>query len=60
MDVDIGEVRSEMTVLDLRALKAEIVAEILQRTAEDARLRARQDGDRRIRERAGDRPDGVA
>lgn len=60
MDVDVGEVRSEMTVLDLRALKAEIIAEVLARTADDARMSARQDGDRRIRERAGDRPDGVA
>jgi hypothetical protein len=60
MDIEIQEVSSQVTVLDLRALKAEILAEVLQRTAEDARLNARQDADRQIRPRASDRPDEVA
>lgn len=60
MDVEIGEVASQVTVLDLRALKAEILAEVLQRTADDARMSARQDADRQLRARASDRPDAVA
>lgn len=60
MDVEIGEVSSQVNVLDLRALKAEILAEVLARVAEDKRLSDRHDADRQLRQRASDRPDGVA
>lgn len=60
MDIEIGEVSSEMTVLDLRALKAEILAEVQERHAEEARMAARRDAERRLRMSASDRPDEVA
>lgn len=60
MDVEIGEVTSEVTALDLAALKAEILAEVLRRVEEDRRLQSRLDADRRMRDGATDRPDQVA
>jgi hypothetical protein len=60
MDIDIGEVSSELTVLDLSALKAEILAEVQRRQAEEARMAARRDAERRLRPSASDRPDEVA
>ena len=60
MDIHIEEVNSELTVLDLRALKAEILAEVMQRTTEEARLAAKRDADRKLRPSASDRPDEVA
>ena len=60
MDVEIGEVASEVTTLDLTALKAEILAEVLRRVEEDRRLQSRLDSDRRMRPGATDRPDEVA
>jgi hypothetical protein len=50
MDVEIGEISSEVTALDLTALKAEVIAEVLQRVAEDRRLRDRLDRDRQVRD----------
>ena len=49
MDIEIGEVNSELTVLDLRAMKAEILAEVMQRIAEEARLTKKRDDERRLR-----------
>jgi regulator of protease activity HflC (stomatin/prohibitin superfamily) len=60
MDIDIAEVNSDLTVLDLRALKAEILAEVQQRHAEEARMQAKRDAERRLRSSASDRPDEVA
>jgi hypothetical protein len=60
MDVEIGEVTSEVTSIDLTALKAEILAEVLRRVEEDRRLQSRLDSDRRLRTGATDRPDEVA
>ncbi|HEX8224036.1 MAG TPA: hypothetical protein VF605_09490 [Allosphingosinicella sp.] len=60
MDVEIGEVTSEVTAFDLTALKAEILAEVLRRVEEDRRLQSRLDSDRRMRDGATDRPDEVA
>lgn len=60
MDVEIGELTSQVTAVDLAALKAEVIAEVLRRVEEDRRLQSRLDGDRRMRDRANDRPDGIA
>jgi hypothetical protein len=60
MDVEIGEMTSQVTAVDLAALKAEVIAEVLRRVEEDRRLQSRLDGDRQMRDRAIDRPDGIA
>ena len=60
MDVEIGEVSSEVTALDLTQLMAEVIAEVMRRVEEAQRLRDRLDRDRRMRDGAIDRPEGVA
>lgn len=60
MEVEIGEMTSNVTAMDLSALKAEVITEVMRRVEEERRLRDRIDGDRRMRDRATDRPDGVA
>lgn len=59
MSVDIGEVTSDVTAIDLGALKAEVIAEVLRRIEEDRRLRERLDSDRRLRAGAIDRPEDL-
>lgn len=59
MNVDIGEVTSDVTAIDLAALKAEIIAEVMRRIDEDRRLRDRLDSDRRLRSGALDRPEDL-
>jgi hypothetical protein len=60
MDVEIGEVTSEVSAIDLRQLKADVIAEVLRRIEEDHRLRERLDRDRQVKDGALDRPAGVA
>lgn len=60
MDIEIGEVTSELTMLDLRAIKAEILHDVMSRLAEEDRLKAKRNDERRIRQGATDRPDEVA
>jgi hypothetical protein len=59
MDIEIGEVTSEVVSIDLKALRAEITADVLRRIDEDARLKTRHDADRRLRDRASDDPDRI-
>lgn len=59
MSVEIGEVTSDVTAIDLGALKAEVIAEVLRRIEEDRRLRERLDSDRRLRAGAIDRPEDL-
>lgn len=59
MEVEIGEVTGEVTAIDLAALKAGIIAEVLQRIEEDRRLRDRLDSDRRLRSSATARPEDL-
>jgi hypothetical protein len=60
MDVEIGELSSDVTALDLTQLKADVVAEVLRRVEEERRLRDRLDRDRQVREGALDRAPGVS
>lgn len=60
MEVEIGEVTSEVSAIDLRQLKADVIAEVLRRIDEEHRLRERLDRDRQVRDGALDRPPGVA
>jgi len=60
VDVEIGEVTSEVSAIDLRQLKADVIAEVLRRVEEERRLRERLDRDRQVRDGALDRPAGVA
>ena len=60
MDIEIGEVSSEVTALDLTQLKAEVIAEVMRRVDEERRLHDRLDRDRRMRDGAIDRRGGVA
>lgn len=59
MEVEIGEVTGEVTAIDLAALKAGIIAEVMQRIEEDRRLRDRLDSDRRLRSSATARPEDL-
>lgn len=59
MDIEIGEVSSEVTALDLTQLKEEVIAEVMRRVGEEQRLRERLDRDRRMRDGAVDRPEGI-
>ena len=59
MDIEIGEVTSEVVSIDLKALRAEITTDVLRRIDEDARLKTRHDVDRRLRDRASDDPDRI-
>jgi hypothetical protein len=59
MDIEIGEVSSEISAIDLRAIKAELIADILRRLAEDRRLSERLEADRRVRHGALDRPEDL-
>lgn len=60
MDVEINELSSEVRVLDMRALKSDVIREVLKFIEENEKFLERQDADRRLRDRAGDRPDEVA
>lgn len=60
MDIEIGEVTGEVSALDLRQLKADVIAEVLRRVEEERRLRDRIDRDRQLRDGALDRPAGVS
>lgn len=57
MDVEIGEVASEVTALDLTQLKAEVIADVMRRIADERRLAERLDRDRLPRDGALARPD---
>jgi hypothetical protein len=59
MDIEIGEVSSDISAIDLATIKAEVIAEVLRRVAEDRRLSERLEGDRRIRHGALDRPEDL-
>ncbi len=56
MDIDIEEMTGEATVLDLGALRRQIVAEVLQRIEDDRRLRDRLEEARAPRASALRRP----
>jgi hypothetical protein len=60
VNVEINEMSSETRIFDTGALKADIIAEVLKLIAEEKKFLDRQDSDRRMRSRAGDRPDEVA
>lgn len=59
MEVEIGEVTGEVTAIDLAALKAGIIAEVMQRIDEDRHLRDRLNADRRLRNNATARPEDL-
>ncbi len=59
MEVEIGEVTGEVTAIDLAALKAGIIAEVMQRIDEDRRLSDRLNADRRLRNNATARPEDL-
>jgi len=59
MSVEIGEVTGDVTAIDLAALKAEIIADVMRRIEDERRLRDRLDADRRLRSGALDRPEDL-
>ncbi|TIX49634.1 hypothetical protein [Alteraurantiacibacter aquimixticola] len=59
MEIEIGEVSSDVTAIDLAALKAELVDQIMRQIAEDRRLQDRIDSDRRLRNSATNRPEDL-
>jgi hypothetical protein len=60
MDVEIQEVDATLTVMDLKAIKAEVIAAVMAHLAEERRLEKRREADRRVASGAAARPDGVA
>lgn len=60
MDIEIGEVSSHITAVDMAPLKAEIIREVTRMIQEERTLRERLDRDRRVQDGALDRPAGVA
>jgi hypothetical protein len=59
MDIEIEEMDASLTVIDLKAIKAEIITEVMARLADDRRLEKRRDNDRKVAAGATRRPDEV-
>jgi hypothetical protein len=48
MDVEIEEMNASVSILDMKALKAEVIAAVLEHLADAKRLEARRDADRKV------------
>ena len=59
MEVEIQEMEATLTVMDLKAIKAEVIAAVVAHLAEERRLEKRRDADRRVGSGASGRPDGI-
>ncbi len=59
MDVEIEEMNASLTVMDLKAIKAEVIAEVMARLADDKRLDKRRETDRKMDAGASRRPDSL-
>jgi hypothetical protein len=59
MDVEIEEMNASLTVVDLKALKAEVIAEVMARLADDRRLEKRRENDRKVAAGASRRRDEI-
>jgi hypothetical protein len=59
MDVEIEEMNASLTVVDLKAFKAEVIAEVMARLEDDKRLEKRRENDRKVAAGASRRPDEI-
>ncbi|WP_157217408.1 hypothetical protein [Flavisphingomonas formosensis] len=59
MDVEIEEMNASLTVMDLKAIKAEVIAEVMARLSDDKRLEKRRENDRKLADGASRRPDDL-
>jgi hypothetical protein len=48
MDIEIEEMSASLTVVEMKALKAEVIAAVLEYLAETKRLDAKRDAERKV------------
>lgn len=48
MDIEIEEMSASLTVVEMKALKAEVIAAVLDYLAETKRLEAKRDAERKV------------
>lgn len=48
MDIEIEEMSASITVVEMKALKAEVIAAVLDHLAEARRLEAKRDAERKV------------
>lgn len=48
MDIEIEEMSASLTVVEMKALKAEVIAAVLDYLAESKRLEAKRDAERKV------------
>jgi hypothetical protein len=59
MDIEIEEMSASITITDMAAMKAEIIAAVIAHILEMTRSDARRDADRKISAGASRRPNGL-